>query len=336
MPFLAALVMSAVIHVGVLLAPGVDFAEWDDDVPEARPLEAALVKSSDLNATHSRPPIPASKPKLRAASPKASTESPELPNAPAVAAADAVAVSENAVAAPMDQSSAVPPTPTFERTADQASTLPVVMTTLPAEGSMDYQVTRGDDGFLIGLMHHEWRHDGVHYSLRSVVETVGIAALFKSVKVVQISHGEMTPHGLKPDEFQLDRGKGSEGARFDWAAGTVTNGQRIDPLPQGTQDMLSIYYQLALVQPKSGSLDMPIATGRKLEHYHFEVLGEKVLATSEGDQQTVHLKVKTGSDTMELWLAPQLGPLPLRIRIVNKNGDVYDQRAKLGANPASH
>lgn len=199
---------------------------------------------------------------------------------------------------------------------------------MPRSGRVEYIVMRGDGGFVVGRARHEWQLEGNTYAFKSTVETIGIAALFKSIKATQESRGEITAAGFRPTEFIQERGKGSERARFDWKRNTVKNGDEEDALAAGTQDVLSVYYQLAWSAPTRGILELPIATGRKLDQYRFEVIGAETLSTEDGPQQTTRVRVKTGSDTMELWLAPQLSPLPLRITILNKKGELYDQRAK--------
>ncbi|MBK9625352.1 MAG: DUF3108 domain-containing protein [Rhodocyclaceae bacterium] len=198
----------------------------------------------------------------------------------------------------------------------------------PREGSLEYTVMRGDGGFVLGKARHEWHFDGKSYSLKSSVETTGLAALLKSIKAVQQSRGELTAGGLKPQEFTQERGKGLEQARFDWVRGTVKNGEVEDALIAGTQDVLSVYYQLAWLSPIRGAVEIPIATGRKLDRYRFEVIGEETLSLEDGPQQVTHLRGKTTNDTMDLWFAPRLSPLPLRITLLNSKGELYDQRVK--------
>ena len=198
----------------------------------------------------------------------------------------------------------------------------------PREGSLEYTVMRGDGGFVLGKARHEWRIDGKTYSLKSSVETTGLAALIKSIKAVQQSRGELTAGGLKPQEFTQERGKGLEQAHFDWTRGIVKNGELEDALVAGTQDSLSVYYQLSWLSPIRGAVEIPIATGRKLDRYRFEVIGEETLVIEDIPQQVTHLRGKTTNDTMDLWFAPRVSPLPLRITIVNSKGELYDQRVK--------
>lgn len=227
----------------------------------------------------------------------------------------------------LSKSTSVSPAPTDEIPMQLPKASPI----LARHGQVEYAVMRGDGGFVVGRARHQWQVDGKQFVFKSSVETTGIAALFKSIKATQESRGEITAGGYRPIEFVQERGKGSEKAQFDWKQARVKNGEEIDPLAAGTQDVLSVYYQLAWLAPTKGVIDIPIATGRKLDQYHFEVIGMETLATEGGPQTTTHLRVKTGSDTMDLWLAPAVSPLPLRITILNKKGELYDQRAKRSA-----
>ncbi len=193
---------------------------------------------------------------------------------------------------------------------------------------MRYAITRGEEGFVIGQTTHTWQQDGFTYTLQSVAETTGLVALFKSARVRQSSRGEVTAAGLKPLEFRHERVNGLDTASFDWARGVVAYAGREDGVAAGAQDMLSMYYQLVLLAPKGGTLEMPIATGRKLETYRIEVLGEEVLALPAGERRASHLRIRSGNDTIELWIAPDMRALPLKIRFTDRKGEIFDQVAQ--------
>jgi len=194
-----------------------------------------------------------------------------------------------------------------------------------------YVITRGEGGFVVGQTVHTWEHDATAYKLQSVAETTGLAALFKPARVVQTSQGELTAQGLMPREFRHERVGGVDSASFDWQRRVVAYAGREDSLPAGTQDMLSMYYQLVLLAPRSGTLEMPIATGRKLESYRFEVLGEEPLTVPAGDRRAWHLKTRSGNDSIELWIdagkGAEMRGLPLKIRFTDRKGEIFDQIA---------
>ena len=317
MPLVLAFLASTLLHAAALLGPGwVLPGSSEPDPPPtidavlARPPARAepAAEARPVPRPHPNKPRPPS-----AAQPVVATDSP----APVVAAA----------APPVEPPPvAVAPAPTPE------PAVPVpAQTSLPGKGRMRYVVTRGEGGFVIGQSIHTWEHDGFSYRLKSLTETTGLAAVFKPVQVLQSSQGEVSADGLRPREFRHERIGGIDTATFDWLNRFVTYAGRRESIVGGTQDMLSMYYQIVLLAPKSGMLDMPIATGRKLENYRFEVLGEEVLTFPTGERRTLRVRTRSGDDTIELWLrtgdAASARGLPLKIRFTDRKGEIFDQVA---------
>jgi hypothetical protein len=317
MPIALALFASALIHAVALVAPG-----WDlpgiNDTESASTIDAVLVKPA------ARPePIPVARP----AAPKPHVDKPRVVSAPEAVAPATGPLPSASRAVPVETPPvAVPSAPTIEPAAPQP-----VRISLPGKGRVRYTITRGDGGFVIGQSVHTWEHDGFTYKLQSVTETTGLAAIFKPARVVQSSQGEVTTEGLKPREFRHERVGGLDTASFDWARRVVAYAGREGSIAAGTQDMLSMYYQLVLLAPKGDSLDMPIATGRKLESYRFEVLGEEAVGLASGERRAWHLKTRSGNDTIEVWLGVGKGAdmrgLPLKIRFTDRKGEIFDQLA---------
>lgn len=276
--------------------------------PAARPDPAPAAKPS------SKPPVEKSRRFPVAAQP--STDAAPVavanPAAPPMASPPPVAAS---------------PAPTFV----SAAPIPASIA-LPGKGRVRYAITRGEGGFVVGQAVHAWEHDGFTYKLQSVTETTGLAALFKPARVLQSSQGEVTAEGLKPREFRHERVGGLDTASFDWARRMVSYAGREEGITAGAQDMLSMYYQLVLLAPKSGALEIPIATGRKVENYRFEILGEEVVALPSGERRATRLRTRSGSDTIELWLAvgkdAEMRGLPLKIRFTDRKGEIFDQLAE--------
>jgi hypothetical protein len=318
MPIALALVASVLLHAAALVGPGwVLPGTHDTDPPPA--IDAVLTK----------PPAPVAK-----AAPKPPPARPQpLPGAPAVMATEspaAIAIAQPApdVPPPVDTppAAAVPPAPTIAPPAPQPA-----HTALPGRGRLRYVITRGEGGFVIGQSVHNWEHDGFRYTLKSLTETTGLAALFKPAQVLQTSQGEVTAEGLKPFAFRHERTSGIDAATFDWARRMVAYAGREESIIAGTQDMLSMYYQIVLLAPKSGVLEMPIATGRKLETFRLEVLGEETLALASGERRALRIRTRSGNDSIELWLAigenAAARGLPLKIRFIDRKGEIFDQVA---------
>jgi hypothetical protein len=312
MPFALALAASALIHVAALLGPGWSLPGTNEPEQSAT-IDAVLAKPAPRVET-----APLSKPV-----PKPVAERPRPQPALPVASADSVPVAAPAASAPSVPAVAPAPAPAVVEPAVPAP----VRIALPGKGRVRYVITRGEAGFIVGQTVHTWEHDGLGYTLQSVTETTGLAALFKPARVLQVSRGEVTAEGLRPLEFRHERVGGLDTAAFDWGRRVVAYAGREDGVAPGAQDMLSMYYQLVLLAPREGVVELPIATGRKLENFRFEVLGEEAVALRAGERRATHLRTRSGSDTIELWIAADLRGLPLKIRFTDRKGEIFDQLA---------
>lgn len=326
--FLAALLLSLLAHGLVASAPTwrLPFDEGPDVSPDPR-LDARLVALAAPAATV-RPaaaPKPAPRPVRHAAA---------RPRPAPVAESPAPAIEPPAIDfPPADTSVAEPPpaaspAPLVSPPADE----PRTDVTLPASGRIGYVVTRGEGGFLIGRAVHTWRRDGDAYAIEAVTETVGLAALFRPVRLRQISEGTIGRSGLAPREFRVERnGRVTESARFDWAQKRVTlmtgGGQQEAPLVSGTQDILSQVYQVGRQSLADGRMEMMIATGKKYDRYAFDAVGIETLSTPLGDLRTLHLRTPgvPGEQATEVWIALDHHDLPVRLRHLDRKGDVYYQ-----------
>jgi hypothetical protein len=105
----------------------------------------------------------------------------------------------------------------------------------------------------------------------------------------------------------------------------LSDGKQV-PTQPGAQDEASQFVQLTWLfttQPDrlrvGGAVEMPLAISRKLEHWIYDVVGEELLYFPFGQVPTFHLKPRraaTGGDlSAEIWIAPTLQYLPVRIRI---------------------
>ena len=128
--------------------------------------------------------------------------------------------------------------------------------------------------------------------------------------------GEVAKGRLRPREYRAERGKGKlESARFNWEESRVAlaDGRELE-LRAATQDMLSVFFQLALMVPTDAPvISVPVVTGRKLEQYDFEVVGEASIDTPLGPRRTMHLRThkSEGRDSTEVWLSLDDSRLPV-------------------------
>lgn len=317
---LAALVISLLVHILAMSSPG-----WRlpflDEPGTGGVLEAHLAPKPAPALRKPAPPEPAPAPQPKA-EPRARPSQP----APAQNALPAAA------AAPVPEPE---PGPAIEAAPAPAAVAKVVPA-WPRQGRIRFVVTRGEgeQGMEIGQSTHTWRHDGEQYVLQAVTETTGLVALFRAVRIVQSSEGRLGEAGLVPLAFAVERnGKLAEGVRFDWNAGkaalmTGAQVRREVALLAGAQDVLSQIYQIGLAGT-AARIEMMIATGKNYGRYAYEAAGDETLATRIGALRTWHVKTPAlpGEQAMELWLAQDHGNLPVRIRYIDRKGEVFDQNA---------
>ena len=312
--FLAALAASLGIHVAALFGPDVElFGGAEEPVTlraELQPLPAAPKASAE--------PKPAAKPRpkvAKAAPPVTAKAAPEAPVLPA----------------PPEQNSEIEqkeePTVASALSAPPEPAKPL----LPASGTIRYAIFMGTRGFQIGRAEHTWEftEDG-RYRLTGMTETVGLAALLKTIRFENESSGRLVAGGLQPELYRtLKNGKdANENADFDWTAAAVhlSRGDKTESIVPGTQDILSLNYQLAyLPRPEAGA-SVGVVTGKKYSRYALDSLGEEELATPAGRFRTLHLRAM-GNDVTEIWIALDHHRLPVKIRFTDKKGDVYEQVA---------
>ena len=150
------------------------------------------------------------------------------------------------------------------------------------------------------------------------------------------SRGELTAQGLKPLRFELRQGDNAKKAllaEFDWAKQnlrmTVKGKAKDAKLEAGTQDLASFAYQfMYLPKPLKDSVTVTLTTGKKLNQYQYNIKPEAETIDSAGVQyKTLHLApaAQDGQETKELWLATDYHYLPVRILLVDDNGQKLEQ-----------
>jgi hypothetical protein len=189
----------------------------------------------------------------------------------------------------------------------------------------------GERGFVIGEAVQVLRHDGISYTLSNTAETTGLAGLLRPVRVTNVSEGDIVEGGVRPRQFRIERSTGkNEWARFDWQTGRVTGtGGRDFALESGTQDMFSMFCQLAVMPLAGPIVSLPVLTGKGVERHDFEVLGEETIETPRGRRKTIHLRnhQPDSREGTEVWLGLDDSRLPVKIRHTDRKGDVFDQVA---------
>jgi hypothetical protein len=328
---LYAAAISGAVHAGAIAIGRHDIEEPPADLP---PLAVRIVNVAPEPRTSAPPVRPqprAAKPSKVAVAPRPALPLPPQPSAPAQPEPEDVTASAEV---PVAETSPAPvPEPTVVATAP-ASTLAAEKPALPAfpkNGRISYSVVYGRDQFPVGRTVQSWKIDGTRYQLASRSETTGLADLLRSQHRTYFSRGELTAEGLRPDTFLMsrNRGRGPEEARatFRWAEGTVTlgsGGKRHDePLPPGSQDLVSFMYQLAIDPPAPGPKEATITNGSSLHTYMLTVLPEEKIETPLGILRALPITQghKPGAETVDVWLAVEYRYLPVRLRFYGRDGE---------------
>jgi hypothetical protein len=303
-----AIAVSLLLHGWLVWGPSIRLPQSKPALPplmaKLQPLPAAPAKPRRIAKRHTVPT-----PEVREAVPAAvPVDIP--PAAPAVAAEVAASAVEQTPAM------AAPP-----KNPDRPL--------LPHRAQLTFVVNKGTGSFQIGEAVHTLEIDDGHYVLQSVTRTVGMARLFKNYQLTQYSSGSYTPQdGLQPEEFFEERAEQAgiqhTAVEFERAAQRAHFSQGLEAaLPADTQDILSIMYQFP---PLSDTeiVSVSVANSRKIERYQFEITPNEDIDTPLGRLQTVHLRKihQPNEEGLEIWLAREYRLFPVKIRIVERNGDV--------------
>lgn len=221
-------------------------------------------------------------------------------------------------------------TTTWAATPAPATLAPALRSDPPPATELSYDVfgqAKGFDYRATGSL--TWRREGPNYEARLEL------AMPLLGKRVQTSQGSVGPDGLRPVRF-VDRRSKEREALFEPEARRIrfsNNAPQAEWLP-GAQDRLSLFMQLAgllRAQPRQAGevLSFQVAGVGDAEVWRFEVGALETLRLPAGNIEARLLKRtprKPHDSTVEVWLAPSLGHLPVRLRIAQDNGDVADQR----------
>lgn len=204
----------------------------------------------------------------------------------------------------------------------------------PASGRIVFEVLRGENGVKLGEARHVWKHDGVRYTMETVVETTGLAGMLYDFRYVQHSEGLVLAEGLRPVRFGVEqRGRAPETATFDWKAGRVTierrGKTRAYPVRQTDQDALSVWHLLGARNGRQPPDEITLVTNRTAAPATFEVIGHETVRIPLGsvDALKVRVRARSGKLVMDMWLSKAHDLAPVRVLMTDHKGEVLDQRA---------
>jgi len=258
-------------------------------------------------------PLPAAEAPAGAAPGSASAASSTAPAPEPVTASIEPAAAASEAAVPVAEAAA-PASPAFE---------------WPPSTRLSYLLSGDYRGPLDGRAQVQWVRRGTRYQVHLDV-LVG-PAFAPLITRRMTSDGELTEAGLRPLRYD-------EETRIAWSAPRRTSlrfepervwlpGERSVDSVAGVQDAASQFVQLTWMftrQPErlrpGSTVEFPLALPRRIGLWVFDVVGEELLDTPVGVVPAVRLRPQAGNArpgelSIEVWIAPTLQNLPVRILI---------------------
>jgi len=319
--FAVGVLLVLVLHLWLAVALDEMRLDWETVAEMPKRLQVAYVRE----LVQAEPPTP---PTRTVPKPK-----PRLPEAPAVPASAPEPAPEPlptpapppVVAVAAEPFIEAPPVPVEAPASAVAAAVPFEW---PASTRLSYVLTGNYRGEVNGNAQVEWIRQGERYQINLDVAVGPSFAPLISRRMT--SDGELTPQGLRPLRYDEDtkilfRERRRVSVLFQGADVVLANGKRESAEP-GVQDTASQFVQLTWLfltqreQFEPGRVvEMPLALPRKLYRWRYEVIGDETLQTPMGPIQSWHLRPQReaggGDLTAEVWIAPRLQYLPVRLRI---------------------
>lgn len=330
-------------HLAVLQGVPMHLGPTKETMPLSQTFTTRTVTLVPVKPTSLERPVTASRKSTAPSPTKAASPKPAgIPTSRASAAAppppDVIAQTETPSPA---EPNANPTTPTPDERPSEADELvsrarppfdrasAVMAYTIPGSVRFKYKVEANKFPFSASA-ELLWQHDGENYDIRLELSAFGQTR-------VQTSRGQITAQGLAPLRFS-DKFRSEVAAHFDREKGKVTFSANTPdvPLLAGAQDRLSILVQLGAMIAGDPGHYAPATTiavqtigPRDADTWLFTVGAEETLTLPGGEYATLKLLRNPRQEfdqKVELWLAPALRYLPVRIRITEPNGDFIDQK----------
>ncbi|MDB5872938.1 MAG: hypothetical protein JWQ07_2380 [Ramlibacter sp.] len=276
--------------------------------PKVRRVAARSIAAAKVPPAHAASQ-PASAPAVAAAAPEVA---PPLPAPEAIAAAK-------------------PPEPAASAAPPAVAAAPAALDSWPADTRLNYRLGgQFRNGELHGSARVQWQRQGERYETRIEIDVTLLASL------VLTSQGEVTAQGLFPRAYEELRRSGPRAARLGNDDIGLADGRTV-PRPAGVQDTASQFVELshrfatgqdALEVGRSVSLWLARPGGVDL--WTYDVAERETLQTAGlGAVEAFHLKPRSianprGNITAEMWFAPSLQYLPVRIRVNMGEGAFVD------------
>jgi hypothetical protein len=202
---------------------------------------------------------------------------------------------------------------------------------LPARFRLDYvaQARRGALS-LDGENELVFIVEGTRYTLRSATRSLLFSA-------EQESSGELRGALLLPHDYrERSMRRAARTTHIDWRGDRVTFSQNADgatttqPLLQDRLSLLLQVGQQLRAQQGRGAVALPVAGTRHVTTYRFELRGAETLDLPAGRFETHRLErpLNAEHDGLEMWIAPSLCWLPVRLRFTDDRGQLIENELR--------
>jgi hypothetical protein len=256
---------------------------------------------------------------------------------------------ERAAETPTETPTEEPPQVAAESPASAPEAVPAAFD-WPPSTRLSYRLTGNYRGPVEGQAQVEWLRAGTRYQVHMEVSIGPFFAPLMSRRVA--SEGEITAEGLRPSRYDEETRIVTRDPRrlvifLDADRVRLPGGSAL-PRPAGVQDSASQFVQLtwlfttrpALLQP-GVVIALPLALPRRVQDWVYEVQQPEWLATPAGEVLALHVKprrevLRAGDLAAEMWVAPSLQYLPVRILIrqdEETHVDLLIERLPLQAEP---
>ena len=199
----------------------------------------------------------------------------------------------------------------------------------PDDTRLIYSLSGNYRGALHGDAQVLWQRQGDQYQSRIEVNVGWL------LNMTMTSQGTITPPGLFPRVYEELVRSRRRSIVLDEHGITLPNGNQV-ARPQGVQDTISQFVELAY-QFNTGqtalqvghSFDLWLARPGGVDLWTYDVPEEIIVPTPRlGPVQAFHIKPRppggaSGNITVEMWFAPSLQYLPVRIRLNLGDGTTY-------------
>jgi hypothetical protein len=263
---------------------------------------------------------------------------PEPPASAALAEAPPGIASEEAPSAPAlaaEPAAQAEPLPAPGAPAPAASAAEIAfLAQWPSDTRLTYKLGGNYRGELHGDARVLWQRIGTRYQAVIAISAGLLGSLTLS------SQGEITSAGLRPEVYEEDLRGRRRGVRLQNDDVLLHNGQRV-PRPDAAQDTASqfaeIGHRLAMgeIIPAPGvQIFFPLARPGGVDDWSYDVIGEETVhLPRHGAIAAWHVKPRRidkprGPFMIEMWLAPTLQYLPVRIRITQDEDTYLDLLAQ--------